>query len=354
MQYTVEQRTFIVKNYLQHKSIARVEESFREKFLQLPPCRSSILRMVKKFEENGNVLNRLHNRQATISTQENTNRVSDIISENPRISIPRIASTLEIGKSSAYKIVRKILKLHPYKIQIVQKLYENDKFNRTNFAINFLHYLDHENYILNNIWFSDEAHFYLTGYVNKQNQRIWSLENPRELHETSLFPQKITVWCALSSKGIIEVILHQNVTSQSYITLLENDFIPALIGIGDNCLNEDWFMQDGARPHTANVVLDYLNEFFGNRIISNRYPERFNSGFNWPPRSPDLNPCDFFLWGYLKDRVYVNNPRNLNELEQAITETIGTITTNMLINVINAVPRRLQKVLENGGGHIEH
>ncbi|GFX88429.1 HTH_Tnp_Tc3_2 domain-containing protein [Trichonephila clavipes] len=53
------------------------------------------------------------------------------------------------------------------------------------------------------ILFSDEAHFWLNGYVNKQNCRIWSEANPRVYVETPLHPEKLTVWCALLAGGIL-------------------------------------------------------------------------------------------------------------------------------------------------------
>ncbi|GFU86444.1 uncharacterized protein TNCV_1417961 [Trichonephila clavipes] len=46
------------------------------------------------------------------------------------------------------------------------------------------------------IFFSDEAHFWLNDYVNKQNCRIWSEANPQVYVETPLHPEKLTVWCA--------------------------------------------------------------------------------------------------------------------------------------------------------------
>ncbi|GFV66082.1 hypothetical protein TNCV_2891521 [Trichonephila clavipes] len=52
------------------------------------------------------------------------------------------------------------------------------------------------------ILFSDEAHFWLNGYVNKQNCRIWSEANPQVYVETPLNPEKLTVWCALWAGGI--------------------------------------------------------------------------------------------------------------------------------------------------------
>ncbi|GFU91155.1 DUF4817 domain-containing protein [Trichonephila clavipes] len=53
------------------------------------------------------------------------------------------------------------------------------------------------------ILFSDEAHFWLNGYVNKQNCRIWSEANPQVYAETPLHSEKLTVWCALWAVGIL-------------------------------------------------------------------------------------------------------------------------------------------------------
>ncbi|GFX88142.1 transposable element Tcb2 transposase [Trichonephila clavipes] len=50
---------------------------------------------------------------------------------------------------------------------------------------------------------SDEAYFWLNGYVNKQNCRIWSEANPQVYVETPLHPEKLTVWCSLSAGEII-------------------------------------------------------------------------------------------------------------------------------------------------------
>ncbi|GFW11567.1 transposable element Tc3 transposase [Trichonephila clavipes] len=53
------------------------------------------------------------------------------------------------------------------------------------------------------ILLSDDAHFWLNGYVNKQNCRIWSEANPQLYVETPLHPEKLTVWCALWAGGIL-------------------------------------------------------------------------------------------------------------------------------------------------------
>ena len=74
-------------------------------------------------------------------------------------------------------------------------------------------------------------------------------------------------------------------------------------------LKRIWFQQNGATCHTANVTIDLLRTVFENRIISR------NSNVNWPPRSCDLTPLDYFLWGAVKDKCYFNHPETIEALK---------------------------------------
>ena len=67
-----------------------------------------------------------------------------------------------------------------------------------------------------------------------------------------------------------------------------------------------YFQYDGAAPHYAVIVGEWLDEKFPGRWISRRGP------FDWSARSPDLAPCDFFLWGYLKDIYCIQGTLYLN------------------------------------------
>lgn len=68
----------------------------------------------------------------------------------------------------------------------------------------------------------------------------------------------------------------------------------------------------GAPPHYGRIVRNYLNDTFPNRWIGRR------GTIEWGglSRSPDIASLDFFLWGYIKDKVYFTKPRNLDELQQ--------------------------------------
>ncbi|GFX15270.1 transposable element Tcb2 transposase [Trichonephila clavipes] len=136
------------------------------------------------------------------------------------------------------------------------------------------------------ILFSDEAHFWLNGYVNKQNCRIWSEANPQVYVETPLHPEKLTVWCALWAGGIIGPYFFKNdedhnvtVNGDRYRATMTNFFIPEL---NNHDVQELWFQQDGATCHTTRATIDLLKDTLGDRLISRFGP------VNWPPRSCEI------------------------------------------------------------------
>ena len=71
--------------------------------------------------------------------------------------------------------------------------------------------------------------------------------------------------------------------------------------------------------------------------------------------SPDLTPCDFFLWGYIKDRVFVLPlPVSLNELKQSITTAVASVDEDMLRSVWTELDYRIDICRVTRGSHIEH
>ena len=84
------------------------------------------------------------------------------------------------------------------------------------------------------------------------------------------------------------------------------------------------------------------------RVIRNDF-RGFN---NLPPRSPEATPCDFFLWGYVKDQVYVPPlPASIPELKVRIRAAIETITSDTLQIVWNELDYRIV-VVESQRVHI--
>jgi hypothetical protein len=106
------------------------------------------------------------------------------------------------------------------------------------------------------------------------------------------------------------------------------------------------FQQDGATCHTSRATMAVLSTLFGERIISK------GATIEWPPRSPDLNPLDFWFWGYAKGLVYINKPRTLEQLKQNITEVAHNVTHEMLQNTYDNFVKRLSYCQESQGHHM--
>ena len=89
--------------------------------------------------------------------------------------------------------------------------------------------------------------------------------------------------------------------------------------------------------------------------ISNCFTVIVQSVLPWPPRSPELTPCDLFLWGYIKDRAYVPPmPRDLLQLRQRIVEAVVAVDRQMLQRVLQELDYRIDICRVTKGAHIEH
>ncbi|UYV70290.1 K02A2.6-like, partial [Cordylochernes scorpioides] len=97
-------------------------------------------------------------------------------------------------------------------------------------------------------------------------------------------------------------------------------------------------------PRCQTIAEGSLGE---DRVISRHFIHQ------WPPRGPDLTPCDFCLWEYIESRVYRCQPNTLAMLKTYIRQHISSISTDMLFDAVKSVIYRLQAVFENEGRHIE-
>lgn len=120
--------------------------------------------------------------------------------------------------------------------------------------------------------------------------------------------------------------------------------------LDDNELENGYFQQDGATPHCTQQTLNMLAEYFQGRIISR------HTAIDYPPRSCDLTPCDFFLWPHLKNSIFREPINNIAQLQERIVEKINEINDHphLLHNVFQNIVRRVTKCVEVNGGHFEY
>jgi len=173
------------------------------------------------------------------------------------------------------------------------------------------------------------------------------------MSELPLHSPKVTVWCGVATFCIVGPYFFKDaqnntltVNSERYIEMLRSFLEPELQRLGIDRARF-WFQQDGATAHTARATIAVLQELFPGRLMSRK------GDIEWPPRSPDLNPCDYFLWGYLKSKVYATKPRDLDQLEQAIRTEVASIQGEMTERVLQNYHKRLDQCLEYNGGHLK-
>ncbi|GFX27791.1 putative transposable element [Trichonephila clavipes] len=131
--------------------------------------------------------------------------------------------------------------------------------------------------------------------------------------------------------GVMDAVITFNDGAQSRIRVLEE--IGAVV-------------PTRRRNMSARATIDLLKDTFGDRLISRFGP------VNWPPRSCDLTPLDYFLWGYVKSMVYADKPQTLDHLEDNIRGVIADIRPQMLEKVIENWTSRLDYIRDSRGSHM--
>ena len=130
--------------------------------------------------------------------------------------------------------------------------------------------------------------------------------------------------------------------------MLKTFFIPKLIQKYGPDFTEHIFCQDGASCHTAKTTLNLLEQHFGDNIISNKI-DNF-----WPPYSPDLNPCDFYLWGFLKDFVFKTSVSSIEEMKNKIISGCEQVSESTCKKVIDNFNFRVNYCATKRGKHFAH
>ena len=118
------------------------------------------------------------------------------------------------------------------------------------------------------------------------------------------------------------------------------------------CTSEEFqpwiiFQQDGAPPHWGLDCRRILDAAFPNKWYGRDSPTP------WPPRSPDITPLDFFLWGYVKDKVFSTPVPDITNLKARITDAFAIITEDMLENTCREIDYRLDVLRATKGAHVE-
>lgn len=239
------------------------------------------------------------------------------------------------------------MKLTPYHPRLIHVLNEDDFDRRLEFAeLMLTKFKENPDLIRNFVW-TDEAKFHTSGSVNRHSCVFWRPENPSAIIEYDVQSPGVMVWGSVTYEGLLgPFFLDSSVTGETDLNLLRESVIPEL-HIRQN-FDELWWQQDGAPAHFANNVLAFLHQVFPQCWIGHRGP------VVWPVRSPDITPPDFFLWGYLKDKVYANPIDSVKHLREVIVQEFNKLPVIMCRKACENVALRLQACVDLDGAHLHH
>ena len=355
--YTPVERYFLAQLMDTYGSVTMVQREFAKRFGLKPrdsrPSSATIRRAQANAHSLGLATLPKSGRDRDARTEENVSRVLQSIEENPQTSQRRLSNHHNLSQPTINRILKEA-KFHPYRLRVVHSMNEEDYENRVDFANEMLSQLDRDRNFFKRILFSDEATFHTCGGVNKWNTRYYSHSDPNFTIEKPLHSPKFCVWVGVTWDRVFGPYFftddkgaYTNVDGLGYRRMLENWLYPQLQGFEPFEEGSLFFQQDGATPHTSKIACDYLRQIFPGKLISRR------GDINWPARSPDLTPLDYWLWGDVKSKVYTAPIASLSELRTRIEEEIGRISAATRQNAIGGFGSRLQLLLEVAGKHIE-
>ena len=183
MTWTTERKVFIVEAYFRQKSIRKAQLRFKNQFrCREFPDLAMTYRWVNKFRTHGTVYNLNHkdlNRQShsgrpkSSKTLHNVATVRNSVSRSPSKSVCRRSELLGIPLEYVRRILIADLSLYAYRIQIKQKFKLEVMRKRKTICQWFCNKIDAVPAFLDNVWFSDEENFVLSGHVNFKNRIFW-------------------------------------------------------------------------------------------------------------------------------------------------------------------------------------
>ncbi|GBL72824.1 hypothetical protein AVEN_128029-1 [Araneus ventricosus] len=168
---------------------------------------------------------------------------------------------------------------------------------------------------------TDETWIYLSDTNAKSKvQHLRCDQNRRNLTPSTIVPHPkgVMVWVGISANGVIKARFYPN---------------------GDAV-----FHQDSAPSHASRVTQKFLMD----------QQVQFLSPQQWMPNSPDSAPCDYFLWGHLKDKVNKRRVSTLRGLQNAIRKEVKKIPQEMILRSLKSCPKHCRQIYYAEGEHIEN
>lgn len=303
------------------------------------PHHTTFTNIDRRLRETGTfqITRRNAGQERSVRTPDTENRVLQRFADSPSTSTRSVAAELGIRHEMVWKVLR-AAKMHPFHVQKVQLLADGDYPLRVEFVRWMLDATQNDSQFPATVLFSDEACFTREGVVNTHNAHMWSSENPHITVSSKVQHRfSINIWAGILGDHLLgPYLLPERLNGAKYLVFLQHVLPDLLQGIPATVRQNMLFMHDGAPAHFSIAVRNHLDATYPGRWIGRGGPVA------WPPRSPDLNPLDFFFWGHLKSLVYQTPVDTLEDLTARIVVASADIasTPGMFERVRQSFVRR--------------
>ena len=209
---------------------------------------------------------------------------------NPHISSREIERITGITQRTVINILHS-QRYHPYQITLTHALLPDYSLQRVLFCRWALRMIALDRDFFKYVLFSDEATFKNSGELNRHNCHYWSDVNPHWYRPIDRQHQwSLNVWCGIINGYLTGPYFFDGRVNRHTILAFLRDTLPELLENVDlGTRIRMWLRLDGAPPHYAIIVRNFLDRQYQNMWIGRGGPQA------WPARSPDLTSPDFYL-----------------------------------------------------------
>ena len=307
--------------------------------------KATVYRTVSKLNVTGDVQRRPHKQR---SDRKRTSTflagLKRSIDQNPATSMSKLAKKRGVSRKTVARAVKLDLGMKSYVRRRRSILTDRSRAIRAERSPKLLSHLRHKGGQVR--IFVDEKKFIVDEVPNRHNARIIAL-SPADVPPVmqSKNPASVMVFGAMASDGrmmpphFIEAGLKIN--TAEYMKILQDVMLPWIIRHYDR--TQVMFVQDSAPAHGSRTVQDYLKQ---------KMP-LFVPKDMWPSSSPDLNPCDYWMWGVIEAHSNAVAHNSVNNLKDAIRSAFRSVKAAQVKRACTAFRGRIQKVVAARGGYIE-
>lgn len=341
-------RPYILVSYKQGKTATVIYNEMLIGYGDRTPSYRTVCRWVDKFKSGSEDIcdNERSGRPITATNKVNIKIIEALIKENPRVSYTQIEALTSLHPPTIYTILHEHLQLkRMHSKWIPHHLTDNNKKKRLDFCKANLKQFEGAKWRICDIITGDESWVYYRKIGYRHSNSVWVKEGeyPEPIVRRGKFEPKSMISIFFKSTGpvLIDVLDKGKTIDANYYV---NNCLKSVIAevkaqrpkSGTTSMK---ILHDNAKPHAAILVNNFL-ENEGIAVIPH------------PPYSPDLAPCDYWLFGALKRKL--GSYDSAEELKSAITEHLFSIPVNEYRQALENYVERLRCCIKNEGDYFEH